>query len=98
MEAWMWMTIAAFFAGLVYTLVSVFNATGKSDNKADMSSAIMTVTALNAVLVLILAGAAYFYTEQYPTTREPYIMGILHLNLLLSIISVSVASLFSVSN
>lgn len=93
----MWLTIAAFFVGLIYTIVAVFNATAKSDNKSDMSSAIMTVTGVNTVLVLILAGAAYFYTEQYPSTRQAYIMAILHFNLLLSIISVSVASLFSVS-
>jgi hypothetical protein len=98
MEWWMWLTIAFFFGGLIYAMTAVFKATGNGDNKADMSQAITNVTVVNLVLVLILAGTGYFYTEQNPTAKQPYIMAMLHLNLLLSIISVSVASLQSVSN
>ena len=94
----MWMTIAAFLGGILYTITTVFKSTGNNDNKGDMTQAITNVTVVNLVLVLILAGTGYFYTEQYPTAREPYIMFMLHFSLLLSIVSVSVASLFSVSN
>lgn len=94
----MWSTIVAFFGGLLYTIIAVFKASGNGDHTADMTQAIMNVSVVNLVLVLILAGTGYFYTQQYPSTREPYIMAILHLSLLLSVISVSVASLFSVSN
>jgi uncharacterized membrane protein len=98
MEWWMWLTIAALLGGMLYTITTVFKATGKNDHKADMTQAITNVTVVNLVLILILAGTGYFYTGQYPTAREPYIMFMLHFSLLLSIISVSVASLFSVSN
>jgi uncharacterized membrane protein YozB (DUF420 family) len=98
MEWWMWMTVAAFLGGILYTIFTVFKATGKNDHKADMTQAITNVTVVNLVLILVLAGTGYFYTGQYPTAREPYIMFMLHLSLLLSIVSVSVASLFSVSN
>jgi hypothetical protein len=98
MEWWMWLSIAFFFAGLIYATTAVFKATGNGDNKADMTKAITTVTLVNLVLVLILGGTGYFYTEQNPTAKQPYMMAMLHLNLLLSITSVSVASLYSVSN
>ena len=94
----MWLTIAIFFGGLLYTITAVFKASASGDNTADMTQAITNVTVINLVLILVLAGTGYFYTQQYPTAREPYIMAMLHLNLLLSVISVSVASLFSVSN
>jgi hypothetical protein len=97
MEWWMWLSIFFFLGGLVYTMVAVTQATGNSDHKADMSKAITNVTTVNLVLVLILAGTGYFYTEQEPTAREPYIMIMLHLSLLLSVISISVAALYSVS-
>ena len=94
----MWITIASLLGGILYTITTVFKATGNNDHKADMTQAITNVTVVNLVLILVLAGTGYFYTAQYPTAREPYIMFMLHFSLLLSIISVSVASLFSVSN
>ena len=94
----MWLTIVAFFGGLLFTISSVFKASASGDHSADMTQAITNVTVVNLILVLILGGTGYFYTQQYPTAREPYIMAMLHLSLLLSVISVSVASLFSVSN
>jgi uncharacterized membrane protein YozB (DUF420 family) len=96
MEWWMWVTIALFFGGLLYTITAVFKASTGGDHTADMTQAITNVTMVNLVLVLVLAGTGYFYTQQYPTAREPYIMFMLHFSLLLSVISVSVASLFSV--
>ena len=97
MEWWLWLTVVFFLGGLVYSLIAISNATGNNDSKSDMYQAMTNVTIVNAVLVLILAGAGYFYTEQYPTAREPYIMAMLHLGLLLSVISVSISSLYSVS-
>ena len=98
MDAWMWGTILAFLGGMLYTMITIFNATSSSEHSADMAQAITNVTVINLVLVLVLAGAGYFYTQQYPTAKQAYIMFMLHLNLLLSITSVSVAALYSVSN
>jgi len=98
MDWWMWLTVAIFFGGLLYTITAVFKASAGGDHSKDMSQAIRNVTVVNMVLILVMAGTGYFYTQQVPTAREPYIMAMLHLSLLLSVISVSVASLFSVSN
>jgi len=96
METWLWLVIGLFFAGLIYSTSAVFKAVGNSDYTADMSQAITYVTVVNLVLILVLAGTAYFYTAQYTNAREPYIMFMVHLSLLLSVISVSVSTLYSV--
>ena len=98
MDWWIWPSIAFFFFGLIYSTVAVFKATSNNDNHADMMKAITTITLVNLVLVIIVGGTGYFYTQQNPTAQQPYIMAMLHLNLLLSITSVSIASLYSVSN
>jgi len=97
MEWWMWLSIGIFLAGLIYSTGAIFKATASGDSQASMTQAITNVTLVNFVLVMVLAGTGYFYTVQEPTAREPYIMFMLHLGLLLSVISVSVASLSSVS-
>jgi hypothetical protein len=96
METWLWLVIGLFFAGLIYSTTAVFKAVGNSDYTADMSQAITYVTVVNLVMILVLAGTAYFYTSQYTTARDPYIMFMVHLSLLLSVISVSVSTLYSV--
>ena len=98
MDTWLWLVLGLFFIGLIYSTTAVFKAAGNGDYTSDMSQAITYVTVVNTVLVLVLAGTAYFYTGQYTNAREPYIMAMLHLSLLLSVISVSVSSLYSVSN
>jgi hypothetical protein len=98
MDTWLWPVLGLFFVGLIFSMSAVFKAAANGDYTADMSQAITYVTVVNLVLILVLAGTAYFYTGQYTNTREPYIMFMLHLSLLLSVISVSVSSLYSVSN
>ena len=96
MDIWMWFSILAFCGGLIFTLIQVFNATSSGDHAVEMGSAITSVTAVNLVLICILAGTGYLYTQQNPTTTEYYMMFMIHLSLLLSVISVSVAALNSV--
>lgn len=98
MNDWLWPALGLFFVGLIYSTSVIFKAASNSDYTSDMAQAINFVTVVNLVLILVLAGTAYFYTGQYTNTREPYIMFMLHVSLLLSVISVSVSSLYSVSN
>ena len=93
----MWVTIVLFLGGILFSLINVFSVTTDGDHAADMKQAIATVCVVNSVLILVLAGTAYFYTQQNPTATQPYVMTMLHLTLLLSIISVSVSSLFSIA-
>jgi hypothetical protein len=87
-----------FIASLVWTTITIFSVTGASESKSDMIKAINNVVIVNTVLVLVLAGVGYFYTESNPTAKQPYMMFMLHFNILLSIIGISVSSLYTVSN
>ena len=74
-------------------MVTISKATASSDVKNEVSKAIMNVTIVNSVLMLVLAGTAYFYLDTNLTAERSYILFMLHLSLLMSIISVSISSL-----
>jgi len=93
MEVYLWVAIVLFLAGLIYSTVVVFSATANSDNAKDMSTAIMNVTLVNSVLVSILCGTGYFYTQQNPRSEQPYMMLMIHLSLLLATISIGIATI-----
>jgi len=93
MEYYLWFAIFLFLGGLIYSTVVVFNATANNDYANDMSAAIMNVTLVNSVLVLVLCGTGYFYTQQNPRSEQPYIMIMIHLSLLLATISIGVATI-----
>jgi len=93
MDYYLWIAIILFLAGLIYSTVVVFNATANSDNANDMSAAIMNVALINSVLVSILCGTGYFYTQQNPRSEQPYMMIMIHLSLLLATISIGVATI-----
>jgi hypothetical protein len=61
-----------------------------------MIKAINNVIIVNTILVLVLAGVGYFYTQTNPAAKQPYMMFMLHFNILLSIIGISVSSLYTV--
>jgi len=94
---WWWLSIvAAFIVTFVWTAITIFAVTGASESKADMTKAINNVVIVNTVLVLVLAGVGYFYTQSNAAAQQPYMMFMLHFNILLSIIGISVSSLYTV--
>jgi len=93
MEWWQWVSLLCFIIGMIYTMATVGKAAASSDVKKDMSNAITNVTIVNTMLMLVLAGTAYFYLDANLTAERPYILFMLHLSLLISIISVSISSL-----
>ena len=94
----MWVAVIFFLFSVIYTIVQVGITMGNDDSKAEMAKAIGSVTIVNTVLVLVLAGAAYFYIAANEMSERPYILLMLHVTLLLSIISISVSSLRYVKN
>ena len=83
----------AFVGAMIYIFIVVGKVAGGNDNAADMVSAIYNVTVVNAILILVLAGTAYFYVAAEPLAERPYVMILLHASLLLSMISVSVSAI-----
>ena len=93
MSWWQWVSLLSFIIGMIYTMVTVGKAAASSDVKKDMTAAITNVTIVNTILMLILAGTAYFYLDTNLTAERPYVLFMLHLSLLISVISVSISSL-----
>lgn len=99
MEAWqIWLTvisIALFIGVFVWTFLTVFSVSAANDKAADMMNAMSSVVLVNLVLVMMFAGIAFWYTNTYPAIQHPYMMFILHFNILISILSLSISSLYS---
>jgi len=97
MEWWSGVLLCVFIGSLVWTTITIFAITGNNpENKSDMIKAITNVVIVNTILVLVLAGVGYFYTQTNPAAKQPYMMFMLHFNILLSIIGISVSSLYTV--
>ena len=92
-QGFMWVGLFGFIGAIIYTLVIVGQASGSNDSKAEISKAIFNVIIVDIVLLLVLAGTAYFYVAAEPLAERPYIMIMLHVSLLISILSVSISSL-----
>ena len=96
---YMWLSLAGFLGGIIYTMVAISQATGSNAVKNDMAMAITNVTIVNTVLMLVLGGTAYYYVVSAgATTERLYVMFMLHLTLLISLISVSVSCLQPISS
>ncbi len=93
MPWYMWLAIAFFLSGIVYTIVQTGLASANSDKKMEMNKAMIGVTIVNAILVLVLAGCASLYIAGNPLSERPYVIVMLHVALLMSVISVSISSL-----
>jgi len=90
-------TIILFIGIFIWTFLTVFSVTAKNDNALNMINAMTNIVIVNFVMVMFFAGIAIWYTTSYPATKEPYMMLLLHVNILISIIAVSVSSLYTVS-
>ncbi len=93
MPWYMWIALVTFIIGIIYTFVQLGITSGNNEKKAEMTKAIGLTTMVNTILILVLAGSAYFYITSNELAERPYIMLMLHLSILLSIISLSVSSL-----
>lgn len=92
-QGFMWVGLLGFLGAVIYTLVVVGQASGSNDSKKEISQAIFHVVIVNIVLLVVLAGTAYFYVAAEPLAERPYIMIMLHVSLLISLVSVSISSL-----
>jgi hypothetical protein len=90
-------TVILFIGIFIWTFLTVFSVTAKNDNALNMINAMTNVLIVNFVMVMFFAGIAAWYTTSYPATKEPYMMFLLHVNLLISIIAVGISSLYTVS-
>jgi hypothetical protein len=90
-------TIILFIGIFIWTFLTVFSVTAKNDNAANMINAMTNIVIVNLVMVMFFAGIAFWYTNSYPAMQHPYMMFLLHVNILISILAISISSLYTVS-
>ena len=79
-------------------MIAIGQASGSGDVKNEMQKAITNATIINTVLVAIMGFIAFLYIDVNQDAQRPYIILMLHIALLLSVISVSIASLQQISS
>lgn len=85
--------VVLFVAALVATFVIIGMNAGSNDNKAEVAAAIRTVSIANAALILLLGFITYTYVRSNPMVLQPYLLFMIHVNLLLSLVAVSITSI-----
>ena len=90
--------IVFFICICIWTFITVFSVTVHNDTLANMTNAMSSIVIVNLVMVACFAGIAFWYVNAYPQMQQPYMMFLLHINILISIIALSISSLYSVSN
>ena len=84
---------AVFIGALIYSFITVGRVTASADNQAEVKNAVQTLGLTNGALVLFLGILAFLYVRADRASEQSYIFLMLHANLFLSILAVSVAVL-----
>ena len=71
----------------------MMSATSSKDNADSVKSQIRTMFIANFFLIAILGSMMYYYVNSDPAFFKPYMMFMIHANLLLSLTAVSVSSI-----
>lgn len=89
--------IIIFITLFVWTFLTVFAISASNDNAQYMMNAMSNIVIVNLVMVMFFAGIAYWYVSSNQGIKQPYMMFLLHLNILISITAVSISCLYTVS-
>jgi hypothetical protein len=83
------------FIVCILLAVSMFlmSSSGKSDNLEKVKTQIRTMYYINFFLVIILGSMMYYYISTNAEFFRPYMMFMIHANLLLSLTAVSISSI-----
>lgn len=71
----------------------LMSATGKSDTNEDVKQQVRMMYLINFFLVILLGSMMYYYISTNAEFFKPYMMFMIHANLLLSITAVSISSI-----
>jgi len=80
-------------AGIIGIFGWVISMTQHQDNAAEIKKNLAVVSSIVSILVIILGGAAYIYFMSDTTMLIPFLIIMTFINLALSLIAVSTASL-----
>ena len=91
-------SIILFLGATLYSIIQIGIIASKSDTKSNMASAIISVSVVNSILMLVMAGIANFYLRTNQAAVLPYTLIMIHVTLLVSVVSVSISSLQQISS
>jgi hypothetical protein len=91
-------SIILFLGATLYSIIQIGIIASKSDTKSNMASAIISVSVVNSILMLVMAGIAYFYLRTNQAAVLPYTLIMIHVTLLVSVVSVSISSLQQINS
>jgi hypothetical protein len=86
--------IVFFIGSFILTFFTIFSITAKQDKAGDMINAMTSVLIIDIILVASFTGVAIAYIGIVSEKSQPYMLFLLHMNLLLSILSISISSLY----
>jgi hypothetical protein len=100
MNWWDIASLAFFFIAMIYTMVTMGQATSSSDFKNEMAKAITNVTIVNGILIFAMMGMAFVSLGADPNvnTLKTYTIIITHVTLFLAMLSVSISSFQQLSS
>jgi hypothetical protein len=78
---------------IMYTSITLTNASVNSDAAADFRKKVGILSGVNAVLIVALTILGFLYIRADPIQERPYLLIMLHINMFLSLMAVSIASL-----
>jgi hypothetical protein len=84
-------------AAVMYTTITLTNATANADSAADFRAKVGIISGVNAVLIIALTILGFLYVRADPIQERPYLLIMLHLNMFISLMAVSIAALQKIS-
>ena len=86
-------TLLIFMGVLIYTFVVVGKVTANADNSVVFDDTIKTIAGMNGTLMALMTLIAFQYVRSDINAGPPYIFLMLHFNLFLSLLAVSISVL-----
>lgn len=82
-----------FIGAVVYTFVLLGKVSAHPDNSTQMYDMIRTISLMNGALMALMTLIAFQYVKSDPSTGQSYVFLMLHFNIFLSLLAVSISVL-----
>jgi len=86
-------TLLLFMGALIYTFIVVSKVTAHADNSVAFNDTIKTIAGMNGTLTALMTLIAFQYVRSDINAGPSYIFLMLHFNLFLSLLAVSISVL-----
>jgi hypothetical protein len=85
--------LALVVGSIIYTSVVLTNVSTDSDSMLDLKNHIYIISGVNSAIIIILGILSFLYVRTDPLQERSYVLIMLHVNLFISLLAVSISSL-----